>query len=110
MFEREQEDLLCDLKDIPRKACDRRVRSDINLLGWSFFFFFTQVIAHVLLCASDQRVREEGKTSKIHAYIIGQLKKEMPAMIGKVKTQQRLIDTLEDEFGKVKFTMPNSAQ
>ena len=26
LFEREQEDLLSDLKDIPRKACDRRVR------------------------------------------------------------------------------------
>jgi hypothetical protein len=28
LFEREQEDLLSDLKDIPRKACDRRVRLD----------------------------------------------------------------------------------
>jgi EH domain-containing protein 1 len=26
LFEKEQEDLLADLKDIPRKACDRRVR------------------------------------------------------------------------------------
>jgi EH domain-containing protein 1 len=25
LFEREQDDLLCDLKDIPKKACDRRV-------------------------------------------------------------------------------------
>lgn len=25
LFEREQEDLLSDLKDIPKKACDRRV-------------------------------------------------------------------------------------
>lgn len=30
LFEREQEDLLSDLKDIPRKACDRRVRRDIQ--------------------------------------------------------------------------------
>ena len=29
LFEREQEDLLSDLKDIPRKACDRRVHLDI---------------------------------------------------------------------------------
>ncbi|PQP95098.1 hypothetical protein Pyn_05942 [Prunus yedoensis var. nudiflora] len=27
----------------------------------------------------------------------------MPAMLGKAKTQQRLIDNLEDEFGKVVF-------
>jgi hypothetical protein len=25
LFEREQDDLLCDLKDIPKKACDSRV-------------------------------------------------------------------------------------
>ena len=25
LFEKEQDDLLCDLKDIPKKACDRRV-------------------------------------------------------------------------------------
>jgi EH domain-containing protein 1 len=31
LFEREQDDLLSDLKDIPKKACDRRV----------IFFFFS---------------------------------------------------------------------
>jgi len=29
LFEREQNDLLADLKDIPRKACDRRVGSGV---------------------------------------------------------------------------------
>lgn len=29
----------------------------------------------------------------------------MPAMMGKAKTQQRLIDNLEDEFGKVLSTL-----
>uniref|UniRef100_A0A7I4C7M7 Uncharacterized protein n=1 Tax=Physcomitrium patens TaxID=3218 RepID=A0A7I4C7M7_PHYPA len=73
LFEREQEDLLSDLKDIPRKACDRKARQ-----------------------------------AKIHAYIIGQLKKEMPAMMGKSKAQQRLIDNLEDQFAKVQreFHLP----
>jgi len=47
---------------------------------------------------------KRARQAKIHAYIIGQLKKEMPALIGKVKAQQRLIDTLEEEFGKVKLT------
>ena len=37
----------------------------------------------------------------MHAYIISHLKKEMPAIMGKAKTQQRLIDNLEDEFAKV---------
>jgi len=27
LFEREQDDLLTDLKDIPKKACDRKVSS-----------------------------------------------------------------------------------
>ncbi|KAG0621415.1 hypothetical protein M758_3G018000 [Ceratodon purpureus] len=80
LFEREQEDLLADLKDIPRKACDRRINEFVK------------------------RARQ----AKIHAYIIGQLKKEMPAMIGKAKAQQRLIDNLEDEFAKVQreFHLP----
>ncbi|KAL0443336.1 UNVERIFIED_CONTAM: EH domain-containing protein 1 [Sesamum latifolium] len=64
LFEKEQDDLLTDLKDIPKKACDRRA-------------------------------------AKIHSYIISHLKKEMPAMMGKAKTQQRLIDNLPDEFAKV---------
>ncbi|KAK0599550.1 hypothetical protein LWI29_006247 [Acer saccharum] len=73
LFEREQEDLLSDLKDIPKKACDRRINEFVK----------------------------RARAAKIHAYIISHLKKEMPAMIGKAKTQQRLIDNLADEFGKV---------
>uniref|UniRef100_A0A453NDU4 Dynamin-type G domain-containing protein n=1 Tax=Aegilops tauschii subsp. strangulata TaxID=200361 RepID=A0A453NDU4_AEGTS len=73
LFEKEQEDLLADLKDIPKKACDRRVNEFVK----------------------------RARAAKIHAYIIGQLKKEMPAMMGKAKAQQRLIDNLQDEFAKV---------
>ncbi|ONK78962.1 uncharacterized protein A4U43_C01F1460 [Asparagus officinalis] len=73
LFEREQDDLISDLKDIPKKACDRRINEFVK----------------------------RARAAKIHAYIISHLKKEMPAMIGKAKTQQRLIDRLEDEFAKV---------
>jgi len=73
LFEREQEDLLSDLKDIPRKACDRRINEFVK----------------------------RARAAKIHAYIIGHLKKEMPTMMGKAKVQQRLIDKLDEEFGKV---------
>lgn len=45
---------------------------------------------------------KRARAAKIHAYIISQLKKEMPAMMGKAKTQQRLIDNLQDVFAKVK--------
>ncbi|CAN8268959.1 unnamed protein product [Cochlearia groenlandica] len=73
LFEMEQEDLLSDLKNIPKKACDRRINEFVK------------------------RARD----AKIHAYIISHLKKEMPALIGKAKAQQKLIDNLEDVFAKV---------
>ncbi|KAL9243478.1 hypothetical protein vseg_017361 [Gypsophila vaccaria] len=80
LFEKEQNDLLADLKDIPKKACDRRINEFVK----------------------------RARAAKIHAYIISHLKKEMPAMIGKSKTQQRLIDNLEAEFAKVQreFHLP----
>jgi EH domain-containing protein 1 len=73
LFEKEQDDLLADLKDIPKKACDRRINEFVK----------------------------RARAAKIHAYIISHLKKEMPAIMGKAKAQQKLIDNLEDEFGKV---------
>ncbi|XP_050219621.1 EH domain-containing protein 1 isoform X2 [Mercurialis annua] len=80
LFEREQEDLLSDLKDIPKKACDRRINEFVK----------------------------RARAAKIHAYIISHLKKAMPAMMGKAKVQQRLIDNLGDEFAKVQreFHLP----
>lgn len=80
LFEKEQNDLLADLKDIPKKACDRRINEFVK----------------------------RARAAKIHAYIISHLKKEMPAMIGKNKAQQRLIDNLEEEFAKVQreFHLP----
>lgn len=48
---------------------------------------------------------KRARAAKIHAYIISHLKKEMPAMMGKAKAQQRLIDNLDDEFAKV-WTSP----
>ncbi|KAL8161970.1 hypothetical protein V2J09_013459 [Rumex salicifolius] len=80
LFEKEQNDLLADLKDIPKKACDRRINEFVK----------------------------RARAAKIHAYIISHLRKEMPAMMGKSKTQKRLLDNLEDEFAKVQreFHLP----
>ncbi|KAL6975252.1 EH domain-containing protein 1 [Sarracenia purpurea var. burkii] len=74
LFEKEQEDLLSDLKDIPKKACDRRINEFVK----------------------------RARAAKIHSYIISHLKEEMPFMMGKAKAQQRLFDNLADEFEKVK--------
>ncbi|KAH7569398.1 hypothetical protein JRO89_XS06G0154800 [Xanthoceras sorbifolium] len=80
LFEKEQDDLLMDLINIPKKACDRRINEFVK----------------------------RARAAKIHAYIISHLKKEMPSMMGKAKAQQRLIDNLEDEFAKVQreFHLP----
>ncbi|XP_020202097.1 EH domain-containing protein 1 [Cajanus cajan] len=80
LFEKEQDDLLSDLKDVPKAACDRRINEFVK----------------------------RARAAKIHAYIISHLKKEMPAMIGKAKAQQKLVDNLAGEFGKVQreFHLP----
>nr|XP_027088073.1 EH domain-containing protein 2-like isoform X1 [Coffea arabica] len=80
LFEKEQDDLLVDLMDIPKKACDRRINELVK----------------------------RARAAKIHAYIMSHLKKEMPSLMGKAKTQQRLIDNLEDVFAKVQkeFHLP----
>ncbi|KAF5728557.1 EH domain-containing protein 1 [Tripterygium wilfordii] len=80
LFEKEQYDLLMDLVDIPKKACDRRINEFVK----------------------------RARAAKMHAYIISHLKKEMPAIMGKAKAQQRLIDNLQDEFAKVQreFHLP----
>ncbi|XP_057433560.1 EH domain-containing protein 1-like [Lotus japonicus] len=73
LFEKEQNDLLADLVDIPKKAVDRRINEFVK----------------------------RARSAKIHAYIISHLKKEMPAIMGKAKAQQKLIDNLDVEFAKV---------
>ncbi|CAA2992154.1 EH domain-containing 1-like [Olea europaea subsp. europaea] len=73
LFEKEQDDLLVDLMDIPKKACDRRINEFVK----------------------------RARAAKIHAYIISHLKREMPSFMGKSKTQKRLMDNLEDVFAKV---------
>ncbi|KAG8385770.1 hypothetical protein BUALT_Bualt03G0079800 [Buddleja alternifolia] len=80
LFEKEQDDLLLDLIDIPKKACDRRINEFVK----------------------------RARAAKIHAYIISHLKKEMPALMGKAKTQRKLIDKLDTVFEKVQreFHLP----
>ncbi|CAI9787809.1 unnamed protein product [Fraxinus pennsylvanica] len=73
LFEKEQDDLLTDLKNIPKRACDRRINEFVK----------------------------RARAAKIHACIISHLKKEMPVMMGKAKAQQRLIDNIDIEFAKV---------
>lgn len=73
LFQKEQDDLLSDLNDIPKKACDRRINEFVK----------------------------RARAAKVHAHIISHLKKEMPALMGKAKAQQKLLDGLDEHFAKV---------
>jgi hypothetical protein len=69
----EHADLLADLRELPRNAAVRKINEIVK----------------------------RARMAKVHAYIIGHLKAEMPAMFGKSSKQQQLIDQLDEEFLKV---------
>jgi EH domain-containing protein 1 len=69
LFEKEQEDLLHDLYDVPARSCDRKVNEFVK------------------------RVR----AAKIHFLIMGHLRKQMP-YFGQKKAQAKLLDRLQEEF------------
>ncbi|KAF9190341.1 hypothetical protein BGZ50_000285 [Haplosporangium sp. Z 11] len=73
LLDAEQADLIRDLRDLPRNAAVRKVNEIVK------------------------RARQ----AKVHAYIIGHLKKEMPTVFGKTSRQQELIRDLDKEFLKV---------
>ncbi|THU67486.1 hypothetical protein C4D60_Mb05t25130 [Musa balbisiana] len=80
VFERDQNDLLSDLRDIPNNVCDLKIRAFVR----------------------------RAKAAKVHAYIISHLKNKMPIILGKATAQRRLIDNLENEFAEVrrKYDLP----
>ncbi|KAL3850914.1 hypothetical protein ACJIZ3_012796 [Penstemon smallii] len=80
LFEKEQDELLLDLIDIPKKACDRRINEFVK----------------------------RARAAKIHAYIISHLKNEMPHYFYKAKTQRKLTKNLDKVFAKVQkeFHLP----
>lgn len=73
LFAKEQSDLLNDLYEIPQRSCDRKVNEFVK------------------------RVR----AAKIHILIMGHLRKQMPAMMGKQKAQEKLLRNLADQFAQV---------
>uniref|UniRef100_A0A7S3HF70 Calmodulin n=1 Tax=Spumella elongata TaxID=89044 RepID=A0A7S3HF70_9STRA len=73
LFEMEEKDLMRDLKDLPRNSAVRKINELVK------------------------RVR----LAKVHAYIIGHLKEQMPVMMGHAKKQAQLIETLPTVFRSV---------
>ncbi|KAF9354430.1 3-hydroxyisobutyryl-CoA hydrolase [Mortierella sp. AD094] len=73
LLDKEQADLLKDLRDLPRNAAIRKVNEIVK----------------------------RARLARVHAYIIGHLRKEMPAVFGKKARQRELIQDLQGEFLKV---------
>lgn len=61
-------------------------------------------IIYIYIWNQVNELVKRARAAKIHAYIISHLKKEMPALMGKAKTQQKLISNLEDIFAKVSIS------
>ncbi|OZC06799.1 hypothetical protein X798_06196 [Onchocerca flexuosa] len=85
LFQDEQHDLFSDLQALPRNAALRKLNDLIKrarlakvLFFFSFFFFFFFI--------------------EVHAYIIAELRKQMPSMIGKEKKKKELIQNLDKIF------------
>ncbi|KAG0029957.1 hypothetical protein BGZ81_003253 [Podila clonocystis] len=73
LLDAEQSDLIKDLRDLPRNAAIRKINEIVK----------------------------RARHAKVHAYVIGHLKREMPAVFGKTTRQQELIRDLDKEFLKV---------
>ncbi|RHZ53023.1 hypothetical protein Glove_452g11 [Diversispora epigaea] len=73
LIEAEQKDLLNSFRDLPRNATIRKVNEIVK----------------------------RARLAKVHAFIIGHLRKEMPALFGKISKQEELIEKLDKEFLKI---------
>ncbi|GAB5588050.1 hypothetical protein Unana1_02950 [Umbelopsis nana] len=80
LLEAEQNDLLKDLRELRRNAAIRKINDIVK----------------------------RARLARVHALIIGHLKKEMPAMFGKNKKQEKLLANLDQEFIKIqhKYHLP----
>ncbi|QDZ22948.1 EH domain-containing protein [Chloropicon primus] len=73
LFEKEQGDLLKDLYQLPERSCDRKVNEFVK------------------------RIR----ALRMHVLIISHLRKQMPSLYGKKDKQQKLLNSLGEEFSKL---------
>ena len=80
LFDAERNDLLKDLYSLPKYAAVRKVNELVK----------------------------RARSAKVHAYIISHLRSEMPAVFGKDKKKEKLLEDLNVEFNKVhrQFQLP----
>ncbi|XP_061173247.1 EH domain-containing protein 3-like [Saccostrea echinata] len=73
LFELEEQDLFHDLQSLPRNAALRKLNDLIK----------------------------RARLAKVHAYIISELRKDMPSMFGKDSKKKELIKNLGDIYGRI---------
>ncbi|XP_071520119.1 EH domain-containing protein 3-like isoform X2 [Panulirus ornatus] len=73
LFEAEEQDLFADLQSLPRNAALRKLNDLIK----------------------------RARLAKVHAYIISELKKEMPSMFGRENKKKELIKNLSSTYEKI---------
>uniref|UniRef100_A0A3Q0KCZ7 Eh domain containing/past-1-related n=1 Tax=Schistosoma mansoni TaxID=6183 RepID=A0A3Q0KCZ7_SCHMA len=73
LFELESQDLFKDLRSLPSNAAMRKLNDMIR----------------------------RARLAKVHAYLIGHLKKEMPSIVGKNKKKQELINNLQQIYDTI---------
>ena len=76
LFQDEQHDLFADLQSLPRNAALRKLNDLIK----------------------------RARLAKVHAYIIAELRKQMPSMIGKEKKKKELIQNLDKIFDQLQVS------
>ena len=76
LFQDEQHDLFADLQSLPRNAALRKLNDLIK----------------------------RARLAKVHAYIIAELRKQMPSMIGKEKKKKELIQNLDKIFEQLQVS------
>eukprot|EP00899_Mesostigma_viride_P011205 jgi/Mesvir1/20085/Mv13333-RA.1 len=74
LFTAEQNDLLNDLRDIPKKSCDRKVNEFVK----------------------------RARSAKIHALICNHLRSQMPSLYGRKAAQDKMCENLAEHFNKVR--------
>jgi EH domain-containing protein 1 len=77
LFQDEQHDLFADLQSLPRNAALRKLNDLIK----------------------------RARLAKVHAYIIAELRKQMPSMIGKEKKKKELIQNLDKIFEQLQVSI-----
>jgi EH domain-containing protein 1 len=77
LFQDEQHDLFSDLQSLPRNATLRKLNDLIK----------------------------RARLAKVHAYIIAELRKQMPSMIGKDKKKRELIQNLDKIFEQLQVSI-----